>query len=147
MRRIKDEYNVLVGEKIPANSKAIGAAAALGDLSENSEWESAMEEQRNLTSRATEMDKQIRSARLVEDQEIPDGIVAPGTRVTLLEEESGKQRIYVILGPWDATEESTINYRAPIAHGILGLSVGETGELPSPGGPIAVRIERVERAI
>lgn len=147
LRRIKEEYNVLVGEKIPANSKAIGAAAALGDLSENSEWESAMEEQRNLTSRATEMDKTIRSARLIEDQEIPEGIVAPGTRVTLVEEETGKERIYVVLGPWDVNDDSTINYRAPIAHGILGRSVGEKGVLPSPSGPIAVRIERVERAI
>jgi transcription elongation GreA/GreB family factor len=84
---------------------------------------------------------------LIEDQEIPDGIVAPGTRVTLHEEESGKQRTYLILGPWDVNDDSTINYRAPIAHGILGLSVGETGNLPSPNGPIAVRIERVERAI
>ena len=62
-------------------------------------------------------------------------------------QESGKQRTYLILGPWDVNDDSTINYRAPIAHGILGLSVGETGNLPSPNGPIAVRIERVERAI
>ena len=93
------------------------------------------------------MDKTIRSARLIEDQEIPEGIVAPGTRVTLVEEETGKERIYVVLGPWDVNDDSTINYRAPIAHGILGLGVSEKGVLPSPSGPIAVRIERVERAI
>ena len=81
LRRIKEDYRVLVDEKIPENSKAIGAAASLGDLSENSEWESAMEEQRNLTGRAQEMDQQIRAARLIEEQDVPDDRVAPGTKV------------------------------------------------------------------
>ena len=71
----------MVENKIPDNSRAIGAAAALGDLSENSEWESAMEEQRNLTTRATTMDQELRKARLIEDQELPEGKVAPGDGV------------------------------------------------------------------
>lgn len=145
LKRIKEDYRVLVEEKIPANSTAIGAAAALGDLSENSEWESAMEEQRNLTTRATEMDQQIRMAKLIEDQEIPDDVVAPGTRITFTEEASGKSRTYAVLGPWDVIDDQTINYRAPIAQGLLGRGVGETGEIPSPSGPIQVRIDKIER--
>ena len=148
LKRIKDDYRVLVDEKIPANSKAIGAAAALGDLSENSEWESAMEEQRNLTTRATEMDRQIRSARLIEDQEIPADLVAPGNRVTIADEQSGARSSYVVLGPWDVVDDSVINYRAPIAQGLLGRRVGEHGELMGAEGvQRVVRIESIERAI
>ncbi|MCB9877821.1 MAG: GreA/GreB family elongation factor [Planctomycetes bacterium] len=147
LRRIKEEYRVLVEEKIPANSKAIGAAAALGDLSENSEWESAMEEQRNLTGRAQEMDQQIRSTKLIEDQEIPDDAVAPGTKVALTEEVSGKQIVYRVLGPWDITDDHTINYLAPMAQGLLGKAVGDDAELPSPSGPIKVRVDAVERIV
>lgn len=148
LRRIKADYNILVGEKIPANSKAIGAAAALGDLSENSEWESAMEEQRNLTTRATDMDREIRAARLIEDQDIPGDIVAPGNKVTLTEEATGQKVIYTLLGPWDLTEDpSVINYRAPIAAGILGKKTTESGELPSPQGARRVRIDHIERAV
>lgn len=145
LRRIKEDYRTLVEDKIPANSKAIGAAASLGDLSENSEWESAMEEQRNLTARATEMDREIRAARLIEDQEIPEGVVTPGMRVTFSELPAGPQRSYAVLGPWDVLDDATINYRAPIAQGLLGLKVGETGEIPSPAGPVTVRIDRIER--
>ena len=145
LKRIKDEYRILVEEKIPANSKAIGAAAALGDLSENSEWESAMEEQRNLTTRATEMDQSIRMAKLIEDQEIPAEVVAPGTRITYTEVDSGKTRTYAVLGPWDVVDDHTINYRAPIAQGLLGRVVGDTGEVPSPNGPVTVRIDAIER--
>ncbi|MFO1076940.1 MAG: GreA/GreB family elongation factor [Planctomycetota bacterium] len=147
LRRIKDEYRVLVDEKIPANSKAIGAAAALGDLSENSEWESAMEEQRNLTSRAQDMDQQIRSAKLIEDQEIPDGVVAPGTKVTYTDATSGQSHTYRVLGPWDVVDDHTINYMAPVAQGLLGKAIGETAEVPTPHGPTRVTIQAIERIV
>ncbi|MEC8653318.1 MAG: GreA/GreB family elongation factor [Planctomycetota bacterium] len=147
LKRIKEEYRVLVDVKIPENAQAIGAAASLGDLSENSEWESAMEEQRNLTGRAQEMDGEISSAKLIEDQEIPDDIVAPGQKITLTEEGTGKQLYYRLLGPWDATDDQTINYRAPLAKGLLGKEVGEVGEMPSPSGPVQVKIEAIERIV
>lgn len=147
IRRIKEDYRVLVEEKIPANSKAIGAAASLGDLSENSEWESAMEEQRNLTGRAQDMDQQIRSAKLIEDQDVPNDRVAPGTKVTIVEVETGKQHVYRVLGPWDVIDDHTINYLAPIAQGLLGKTVGEFGDLPAAHGPSRVRIEAIERIV
>ena len=144
LERVREKYRILVEDKIPENSKAIGAAASLGDLSENSEWESAMEEQRNLTTRATEMDHEIRAARLIEHQQVTGEVVAPGTRVMLTIESSGEQRTYAVLGPWDVLDEGTINYLAPIAHGLLGRAQGEAGELPSANGPVKVRIDRIE---
>lgn len=147
LRRIKEDYRVLVEDKIPANSKAIGAAAALGDLSENSEWESAMEEQRNLTGRATDMDQQLRSARLIEDQDVPNDRVAPGVKVTLTMLATGKQLSYRVLGPWDVTDDHTINYLAPIAAGLLGKQVGETAEMPGQTGAQQVRIDAIERLV
>jgi len=144
LRRLREEYRSLVEDKIPANSKAIGAAASLGDLSENSEWESAMEEQRNLTSRAQTMDQQLRSVRLIEEQDVPDDRVAPGTQVTLTEEVSGKRHTFSVLGPWDITDDHTINYLAPMAQGLLGKAVGESGEMPSAQGPIRVRVDAIE---
>lgn len=145
LKRIKEEYRVLVDVKIPENSKAIGAAASLGDLSENSEWDAAMEEQRNLTGRAQEMDEQIRSAKLIEDQEIPEDVVAPGQRITLVEEDNESNKtVYRVLGPWDMTDDTTINYMAPMAQGLLGLELGDVGEMPSLSGPIKVRVEAIE---
>jgi transcription elongation factor GreA len=147
LRRIKDDYRVLVDDKIPANSKAIGAAASLGDLSENSEWESAMEEQRNLTGRAQDMDQQIRSARLIEEQDIPDNCVAPGTKITLVETVSGNRLVYKVLGPWDVIDDHTVNYLAPIAQGLLGKAAGDMGHVPGTAGAIEVRIEAIERIV
>jgi len=147
LRRLREEYRALVEDKIPANSKAIGAAASLGDLSENSEWESAMEEQRNLTGRAQVMDQQLRTVRLIEEQDVPDDRVAPGTKVTLTETTGGKQHTFRVLGPWDITDDHTVNYLAPMAQGLLGKGIGEIGEMPSPQGPVAVRIDVIERIV
>ena len=147
LRRIKEDYRVLVEEKIPTNSKAIGAAAALGDLSENSEWESAMEEQRNLTGRAQDMDQLIRSARLIEEQDVPNDRVAPGVKITIVEEVGGKSTTYRVLGPWDINDDHTINYLAPIAQGLLGKTAGEYGEIPGPTGTMRVLIESIERIV
>ena len=93
------------------------------------------------------MDGEISSAKLIEDQEIPEDAVAPGQKITLVEEASGKQVEYRLLGPWDATDDFTINYRAPLAKGLLGKQVGEVGEMPSPSGPVKVKIEAVERIV
>lgn len=147
LKRIKNDYHVLVDEKIPANSTAIGHAAALGDLSENSEWESAMEEQRNLTTRATTMDKEIKSAKLIEEQEIPEGIVAPGTTVTCVEEDSGNRHTLTILGPWDSDQDGFINYRAPLAQRLLGKHAGDQIVIPSARGTVSVVIESIARAV
>jgi transcription elongation factor GreA len=138
---------VLVEDKIPANSKSIGAAAALGDLSENSEWEAAMEEQRNLTGRAQDMDQQIRNARMIEEQDVPNDRVAPGTKITLVETNTNQRTTWRVLGPWDVVDDHTVNYLAPIAQGLLGKGVGDTGEMPTPHGPVPVRIEAIERIV
>ncbi|MBM4062316.1 MAG: hypothetical protein FJ265_14640 [Planctomycetes bacterium] len=147
LRRVKEAYRVLVEEKIPANSKAIGVAASHGDLSENSEWESAMEEQRNLTSRAADLDQLIRNARLLEDQDVPHDRVAPGTKVVLAEETGGREHAYRVLGPWDVTDDHTVNYLAPIAQGLLGKRVGESAEITTAEGPARVRVASIERIV
>ena len=65
-------------------------------------------------------------------------------KVTLVEEGSGKKYVYSVLGPWDVTDDHIINYLAPIAHGLLGRTVGELGEMPATHGG-QVRIAAIER--
>ncbi len=147
LARQREEYRKLVDEKIPANSSAIGAAAALGDLSENSEWESAMEEQRNLTTRATVMDSELRLARTIESQEVPSDQVAPGTRVTFTIEATGARESWRVLGPWDAIADDIISYRAPLARDLLGKQVGDTATIQGPTGKSTVTIDAIEKIV
>jgi len=139
----EDELRELREVKIPANSEAIGKAASYGDLSENSEWEAALEEQRNLTARATEIADEVGKARLVEHAAIPQGVVSPGTRVTYTSAE-GDTRTVKLLGPWDSDGEGVISYRSPVAQGMLGKRIGDKATLQLPGGAAEVVIVEVE---
>ncbi|MHC4376747.1 MAG: GreA/GreB family elongation factor, partial [Planctomycetota bacterium] len=126
------------------NSEAIGRAASYGDLSENSEWEAAMEEQRNLTSRAMEIEEELRQAQLIEDAAIPMGVVAPGTRVDYKDLEDGSEHAVSILGPWDSEADDCISYRSPFAQGLLGSKPGAEVEVTLPTGTQKVEVLAVE---
>ncbi|MCB9870332.1 MAG: GreA/GreB family elongation factor [Planctomycetes bacterium] len=147
LARRREEYRVLVEEKIPANSKAIGLAASHGDISENSEWDAAMEEQRNLTSRATTMDEELALARLIEDQHVPDETVAPGTRVTFTNLTENREQTVRLLGPWDVTTDDVLNYKAPLGQAMLGMKPGQVARLEIGGKFHELRIDNVEKVI
>jgi transcription elongation GreA/GreB family factor len=137
------ELRLLRDVKIPENAEAIGRAASYGDLSENAEWTAAIEEQRNLTNRAMELEAELENARLIESAILPEGLVAPGTRVVYRDLASGTSHEIDVLGPWDADGEKRISYRSPLAAGMLGLAAGEEAEISLPNGRISVRIESV----
>jgi transcription elongation GreA/GreB family factor len=140
------EFQNLRDVLIPENSKAIGAAASLGDLSENAEWEAAIEEQRTLTARATAWEDELRRAVLINHVVIPDGIVAPGTRVEFVDLDAQTTRSVRILGPWDAVlGDDVVSYRAPLAAGLLGRRAGDEVDVRLPNGQIRVRINGIEK--
>jgi transcription elongation GreA/GreB family factor len=143
--RRREEYRVLIHEKIPANSTDIGRAAAYGDLSENFEWAAAIEQQRQLTEKAAAMEAELRLVQPIEEQKLPPGVVAPGTRVTF-EQDGGAARTVSILGPWDVGAD-VMSYRAPLAAGMLGAKAGETVQVVLPSGPGTVKIVAVEPAL
>jgi transcription elongation factor GreA len=140
----QEVLRVLREVKIPANAEAIGVAASYGDLSENSEWEAAIEEQRQLTSRAMELESALRLAHLIENVTIPDNTVCPGTEVRYREKSSGNEHTVRILGPWDAEHHDSISYRSPLAAGMLGLHRGDSCLLQLPTGPLEVEVVEVE---
>jgi transcription elongation factor GreA len=144
IERRKEEFRVLLHEKIPANSADIGRAAAYGDLSENYEWAAAIEQQRQLTEKAAAMEVELKLAQAIEDQVLEPGVVCPGTRVTF--EQDGEDRTMEILGPWDQ-REGVVSYRAPLASGMLGARVGEALDVTLPSGQARVIVKVVEPVV
>jgi transcription elongation factor GreA len=143
LTRRQEELRILRDVKIPENAEAIGRAASYGDLSENAEWAAAIEEQRNLTQRAMELESELSRASLIESAILPEGRVAPGTHVVYRDLAGGAVHEIDILGPWDADGEQRISYRSPLASGMLGHAPGDELEIELPGGRIGLRIESV----
>ena len=149
LERRSAELRELTESKIPANEVAIGVAASYGDLSENAEWEAAIEEQRNLTQRAMDIETELRETDLLENVALPQGEAAPGTKVCYREDD-GREREVAILGPWDGDTwggVQVVSYRAPLAAGLLGTKIGATATLALPTGEEQVEVLSVEPLI
>ena len=144
LSRRENELRELREVKIPANSEAIGRAASYGDLSENSEWEAAIEEQRNLTARAMEIEEELRKAQLIENAAIPAKTVAPGTSARYRVLGTGEENFVRILGPWDSEGDHDISYRSPVAQGMLGKKEGERALLRLPQGDQEIEVLEVD---
>jgi len=141
LERRRAELRVLREVKIPANQEAIGRAAAMGDLSENAEWEMAIEEQRNLTSRAAEIEAELRGTELIENAILPEGLVCPGSLVRYRESANRAEHEIAILGPWDTNQDDhVVSYRAPLAAGLLGRRPGDRARIALPSGSLDVEI-------
>ncbi|MGB9624918.1 MAG: GreA/GreB family elongation factor, partial [Phycisphaerae bacterium] len=146
--KAEEELNHIVNVKIPENARAIGAAAAHGDLSENSEYKFALEERDLLRARVANIQNDLARARLIEPYIVPRDRVGVGSRVTVRSLDGQVVREMIFLGPWDADIDRHIyNYNAPMSRRMMGLQVGETVELNLDGTDREYRIESIASAV
>jgi transcription elongation factor GreA len=144
LNRREAEYKDLTDVKMPANARAIGTAAAHGDLSENSEWKFAMEERDMLRNRAAKMHDELSRARVLHPHDVPTETVGIGSRVTLRSLSDGREVKMTFLGPWDADPERGVYaYQTRMALDLMGRAVGEEVPLKIEGQEGAWRIERI----
>jgi transcription elongation factor GreA len=146
LERRDAELRELTERKIPANAEAIARAASYGDLSENSEWENAIAEQRQLTDSASAIERELRTTALLENAPIPEDTVTPGTRVRYREILTRETHEIELLGPWDGNRPKAVSYRAPLAQGMLGLHVGDKAQIELPSGKLEVEILGISMA-
>ncbi len=128
------ERDQLINVTMRENARRIGEAAALGDLSENSEYKFALEERDLLRARLAKMNEDLALARVIEPLDVQTEFVGIGTRVTLRRVDNGQERTITFLGPFDADVDCGIyNYRAPMSLKVMGLQVGQRATLQLDG--------------
>jgi transcription elongation factor GreA len=112
--------------EVPANSKEIAFALSLGDLRENAEYKAAKEKQEILNSTVAKLKDEIERAQIFDPGAVNAVKASFGTRVTLLNNASGKQEEYTILGPWESDpDHNIISYLSPFGGTILNKTMGE----------------------
>ena len=142
------ERDELVNVKMHENAKRIGEAAAHGDLSENAEYKSALEERDFLRARLAQMNHDLSRARALTLGDVPTDHVGIGSRVTLRHVADGAQRVMVILGPFETNVEAGVyNYAAPVCQRILGLRVGQRGAVTIDGTEHELEVVAIESAL
>ena len=138
---LKEELRELNEVKLPEIAQAIGVAADLGDLSENAEFTSALEEQKNLTIKAEKIQEDLKKIKLIDASMNEGGRVVLGSRVSAENLDSGEKVLYEVLGPWDGgPEDGVLNYRSPLGQFFLGKEIDDEFDAELPGGTIRYKI-------
>ena len=137
---LENELNYLRNEKRKEVTQTLKDARALGDLSENSEYDQAREEQANLEKRILEIEYTLEHATVI-DKSSDDGKVGIGCNVELQYEDDDDTESYKIVGSQEADPfNNKISNESPIAAAIMGRKVGDTVEVSSPDGVYNVTI-------
>ena len=137
---LENELQYLKTTKRAEVTQTLKEARALGDLSENSEYEQAREDQANLEKRILEIEYALEHANVI-DENKSDGKVDIGSQVELKYEDDDDTESYKIVGSQEADPfNNKISNESPIAAAIMGKSVGDTVEVSSPDGVYSVKI-------
>ena len=125
-KALQDELDYLINVKVEENKKDISTARAFGDLSENSEYDEAKQEQGKIHARIDELRQMIASAKVIDESQIDETKVSVGSIVELHNVERNKDFTYHIVGSYEADPASgKISDSSPIGMALLGASEGE----------------------
>ena len=139
---LEQELNYLKNEKRPEVITALKEARALGDLSENADYDAARDEQAKVEGRIKQLEYQLEHST-ISDNAKKDS-VAIGTTVTVLYVEEGDEEVYQIVGSLEADPfENKISNESPIGAAIMGKKVGDVISVDSPNGAYDIKITKI----
>jgi transcription elongation factor GreA len=143
--KLEQELEMLKSVKRKEVVERIKIARSFGDLSENSEYDSAKEEQAFVEGRITTLENMIRNAKIIEEADMGTDSVTLGRSVTFVELPDGEEETYIIVGSAEADPfEGKISNDSPIARSLMGKKVGDEVNVQTPGGDMAVRITEIK---
>lgn len=145
--KLEKELEDLKINQRPEIINRIKIARSYGDLSENSEYESAKNEQSLLENRIKTVEHMLQYAEIIDSEQIDENEVSVGKSVTFKELPDEEPESYVIVGAAEADPmEGKISNDSPIAKGLIGHRVDEEVTINIPAGSMKVKILKVENA-
>lgn len=125
----------------------IKQALEFGDISENSEYDDAKNEQAFIEGRIIKLEKMLRSSRVIDEDDIETGVVAVGTKVKIKDLEYGDVFEYTLVGSAEADpNENMISNESPVGQALLGKEVGSIVEVNVPAGVVRYEVLEVSRS-
>ncbi|MFZ4451930.1 transcription elongation factor GreA [Salibacterium aidingense] len=143
-QKLEEEYEHLKTERRQEVVERIKIARSFGDLSENSEYDAAKDEQAFVEGRISQIEKMLKNAVIIEEDTSNNSEVALGKSVTFKEIPDGEEEVYTIVGSAEADPiEGKISNDSPMAQSLLGRKVGDSVTVNTPGGEFDVEILEV----
>lgn len=146
MQNLKDELEYLKTVKRKEVSEKIKQALSFGDLSENSEYDEAKNEQAEVESRINQIEEMLKYARVLNEDEIAGDEVGLGSKVRLWDVEFEEEVTYSIVGTTEADPDNyKLSQESPVGAALMRHKEGETVEVNTPGGVVEFKILEITR--
>ena len=127
-------------------AEMIKVARGFGDLSENSEYDEAKNEQGKLYSRISELENVLLHAVIIEEGDMPTGQVTIGSTVPVTAASGGASRSFKIVGSQEADfPNGAISEESPVGKALMGAQAGQTVVVEAPRGAMRYTIDKIER--
>nr|WP_207726010.1 transcription elongation factor GreA [Clostridium facile] len=146
LARLEEELEELKTVKRKDVADKIKVALSFGDLSENSEYDEAKNEQAIIEARIAQLDAMLKNAKVLDDDEVTTDKVSVGSKIRLKDIEFDEEVEYSIVGSTEANpDEGKISDESPIGKGLMGRSVGDVVEIEVPSGMIEFEILEISK--
>lgn len=140
-KKLEDELQHLITIRRKEVVERIKVARSFGDLSENSEYDSAKEDQAFVEGRIAQLEKMIRNAVMIENEKTDSNVVSLGKTVRLIELPDGDEEEYTIVGSAESDPiEGKISNDSPMAQSLIGKTVNDKVTVNTPAGEMEVEI-------
>ena len=146
LKKLEDELENLKVVKRKEVAGKIKEAREQGDLSENAEYDAAKDEQRDIELRIEELEKLLKNAEVVVEDEIDVDKINIGCKVKLLDVEYDEEMEFFIVGSTEANSlQNKISNEAPVGHALMGKSVGDVVDVETQAGVIQYKVLEIQR--
>jgi transcription elongation factor GreA len=136
LEKLQDELEVLQTEKRREVAQRIKEAREFGDISENSEYDDAKNEQAMLEQRIAQLEERLRSAQVIDANHLSTDVVQVGSVVHVKDEKTGNSAKYTIVGSAEAAPaEAKVSNESPVGRALLGKRRNDVVSVPVPKGP------------
>ncbi len=146
LKKLQDELEYLKTTKRKEVVEAIRVALSFGDLSENSEYDEAKNEQAKTEARISELEESLKHVKVISDSDVTTDTINVGNRVKVYDEEFDEEIEYTIVGSTEADPlENKISDQSPIGAALIGQQVGHRVDVTTPGGVITLKILEISK--
>lgn len=143
--RTKERLNFLKTTKRQEVANKIAEARSYGDLSENSEYDIAREEQASVEAEIFDLEAKLKSVEIIDSKKINTSKVSIGCSVTIVNIKTNQEFTYKIVGDTDSDPlNGLISNASPIGAGLIGKKVGETTVIRTPAGIVQYKISKIK---
>lgn len=148
LRQLEDELHDLKVNRRKAVAEKIKEAREQGDLSENAEYDAAKDEQRDIEARIEEIEKILKNAEVVVEDEVDLDVINIGCKVRIFDMEFAEELEYKIVGSTEANSlKGKISNESPVGRALLGSRVGDVVDVETQTGVLQYKILEIQKSV